>query len=235
MDSITLIIFSLIVVFLCISIIALSFYYSNLVTKLVHAQKENLYLRFHIQEKGLAKINDAKDRSMKIIADASLQAQDLIKHAEVLKNDSNENTKQELQSLTGQQKDLLLKASNDLRAEFEEVLKHLQVDDIDILKSITKDIENIALEEVKTFEGQLKQQTIGQQEIVDQKIEEALDNSKNEIETYKKKKMAEIDQQIYTVLQNVTKDIIGKRLTFEDHKELIMQAIVKAKIEMINI
>lgn len=233
MDALILILLSLVIVFLGITIIAIGYFYSKLVIKFSHTEKENLYLRFHVQEKSLQKINAAKEKSMVIIATAAQQAEELLKRAEFLKGDISEQAKQEFDTVTAQQKDLLLKASADLTKTFEEILTHIQQEDINVIQNVTKDFEKTALQEVKTFGEQLKQNTVGQQKIVDQKIEQAFTSAQSEIEEYKRKKIGEADKQIYALLEQVTKDVIGKSLSYQDHKDLIMTALKKATEDIV--
>jgi hypothetical protein len=232
MSSLFFLIFALIILLLGVVILVYGFYYSKVLSRLNQVQKQNLYLRFHIQEKSLEKINTAKDKSLKIITDATSQAEEILKRAEVLKTDTNENARQELEALSSQQKEFLTKASDDLVGTFKEAIEQSREEDINVLKNITKDIEHVAENEVKEFEKQLRQETIGQENIVDKKIQEAFAKAQEEIDIYKKSKIAEIDQDIYTILQAVTKDVIGKHLSFQDQKDLIMAALERAKSEM---
>src|SRR3989344_8252065 len=112
MDILLILIFSLIIVTLGIVVIALGFYYTNLVEKFNQAQKQNLYLKYHFQEKSLQKVNSAKDTSLKIITDATAQAEEILKRAESLKAGTNEETKLELAELVRQQEQILMKASD---------------------------------------------------------------------------------------------------------------------------
>ena len=235
MNTYVFIIFGLIYILLGSAIVVVVVYYSRLLEKYQQVQKQNIYLRFHVTQKGLEKINIAREKSLKIIQDAALQAEEIVRRAEILKTDTNEKAKIELASLTNLQKDALAKASADLLSVYEEAIKHLNDDDINILKNVTKNIEGLALEEVKQFEKQLHDETVGQQEVVDKKIQEAFGKAEEELAAYKKEKLLAIDHEVYELLKRVTKDVIGKRLSFDDQRELVMAALERAKKEMITI
>ncbi len=211
---------------------AFSLYIGKLFLKVHKTQKENTYLKFHVQEKSLEKINATRERSLKIITEATLQAEDILKQAAFLKKDTDQELQMHLDSLAKQQKETLLHSSEAILKEFEELLEQLKIEDINIYKSATKDIERVTLDEVKSFEQQLKQETTGQQKIVEEKIQQAFIHAQQEIDTYKKERLEKITTEIEALLQEVTKDVLGKRLSFQDHQELIREAITKAEEKM---
>lgn len=232
MEIIPILLFSLLIVTLGVVVITLGFYYTNLVAKFNQLQKQNLYLKFHLQDKSLSKLNTTKEKALKILADASEQAANILKQADVLKSEMGEEAKQDLSELTNKQKEALLKATEELKSGFSELLKQIEEEDINLFKSVTKDIENITSTEVRGFEKRLHDETIGQQNTIDQKVKEAFERANQEIETYKKEKMEAVDKQVFSLLQQVAKDVLGKRLTNEDHRQLIMDALKRAKTEL---
>lgn len=88
-------------------------------------------------------------------------------------------------------------------------LGKLNEKNIDILNNISKDIVSM----------------------LKQKAEEDYSKVKKELEEYKGERLKKIDENIYNLLLDVSKETIGKALTFEDHQELILEALDKAKKE----
>ncbi len=234
MESPTLFLLTAIIVILAGLLAIFSLYYARLFMKLHKTQKEVTYLRFHLQEKSLEKINAARDRSLKILSDASMQAEQILSQADLLKKDMNMDVRKQLEALTKKQKETLTESSGRLLQEFQQLVKDLTNEDINIYKDVTKDIERVTIEEVKSFEERLHNETIGQEKIVDQKIEEAFEKTKQEIENYKKEKLASVDSEVESILQEVTKEVLGKRLSFQDHQDIIKAALEKAKQEIVT-
>lgn len=232
--SILLILFSLIVVLLGSVIVAFGFFYSNLLNKFENAEKQNQFLRFHLQEKSLQKINAARDKSLGIIADATQQAEEILKRAEIMKSTANEQVMNELHDLSQKQKDALQSASTDLVSSFEEAVKQIQQTDKGLLSDTVKQMQEVAAGEVKSFGEKLHQETVGQEKMIDQKVEEAYKKAQDELDDYKKERLEKIDKDISLMIQAITKDIFGKSLSLENHKDLILQAIEKAKKEMVG-
>lgn len=234
MEIQVIILFALTIIILGVALVWYAVIHNRISEKLAKSEKQNLFLRYHLQEKSLQKINATKDRSAEIIQTAIQQAEEILKQADNLKIESNDQARKELETLTQQQKETLEKAAQEMLEQFSDTIKHLEEKDIDIFGNITKDIESVAAKEVQQFEKQLQASTIGKQQVIDQKIQEAYNQTRQEIEAYKKAKMARIDEEIYVILRQAVKEIIGKRLTFEDHKELVMKALEKAKGEMVS-
>lgn len=232
MNFLLILAFSIVISTLSLTILACIYYYLQLHGKHDDLQKQNLYLKRHISEKGIEKINLAREKAFKLISDASVQADEILKKAEVLKSDTDKQLKDELLDLTRRQKEELTRASQNLQTSFVEAINHLQQEDINIIKNITKDIESAALNEVQKFEKQLHDETIGQQEVIDQKIQDAFAKANFDIEEYKKAKVSEADKRLYDLLQAAAKEVIGKRLSYEDHGDLIMSALEEVKMKM---
>ncbi len=232
MNLLLILAFSTVISTLSLAILACIFYYLKLHEKHDELIKQNLYLKQHISEKGLEKINVAREKASKIITDASIQADEILKKAETLKSDTGKQLADELIELTRKQKDELTKAAENLRTSFLDVISHLQEEDINILENVTKDIENAAINEVQKFEKQLHDATIGQQEVIDQKIQDAFAKANFDIEEYKKTKAGEADKKLHALLQSAAKEVIGKSLSYEDHKDIIMSALEDVKAQM---
>jgi vacuolar-type H+-ATPase subunit H len=231
----TFIFLSLVVSTTCLAVVifVVIFYYEKLARKFHKVQKENLYLRFHGEQRSLEKINTAKDRALQIIQDATHQADEIIKSTHFVQVDSTDSFHKQLEELTNKQKEMLGKVSTDLTVAFDTSIKELEKEDIKIFQDASNDIKRATLEEVEEYKESLKHNTIDAQHAVDEKIQQAFTQAQQEVEEYKKKKIDALDKELFTILEAVAKDIIGKQLTMEDHKDLILKSLEKAKTEFI--
>lgn len=229
MDLYLLIILGTAVTLLTVIIIGLTYYYFSLLKKFSKAQKENLYLRFHLQEKGLIKVNQARDKAMKIIQDATSQADEIIKKTHFAESDASESFKKQLEGLTTKQKEALDKASQELTSSFNLAIQDIQKEDTDLIKNSAAEMNKAVEHHVEELKDQLANETVNSQKSVDDKIQEAFTKAKEDIEKYKTERIGKIDQELSHVLAEVTKDIVGKRLSYEDHKDLILASLEKAK------
>lgn len=232
MNTITLLILGAIIAILTIVILGVCYYYGMLVHKFSKVQKENLYLRYHMQEKSLGKINEAREKAMKIVQDAALQADEILKKTQVFQTDTSQNLQQELHELTAKQKEALLKASEQLSSSFAESIKQLEDEDINLFKNASKGIEEATLKEVEEFKTHLTADTVGSQKKVDDKVQEAFHQALEDVEGYKAQRLKTIDDELFRILSDVTKEIIGKRLSYDDQKELLTHSLAKVKQEI---
>ena len=59
------------------------------------------------------------------------------------------------------------------------------------------------------------------------------DDIDNELLAYKKTKLENIDELALKVAQDIAKAIVGKTLTYEEHEQLVLEALAEAKEEHI--
>jgi len=96
-------------------------------------------------------------------------------------------------------------ASEAYEKALEKALEKLNQENINILNNISKDIEKHTALEYAKLQGDL--------------------------EEYKKERIKKLEENIYDLLLEVSKQTIGKALSFDEHEELILDALNKAKKE----
>lgn len=229
MDILYILVFSVSLSTLGIGLIILSYFYTHLSSKFQKVEKENIYLRYHMSEKSLEKVNTAREKSLQIINNAISQANEIVNKAEYLKTDTNTQLMQELAELTRKQQEALIEASKDLHLSFVDALQKIEEEDINIFQNITKDIEGIASGEIKNFEKILHDETIGRENVIEEKTEAAFVKITEEINAYKKDRLANANKEINEILRKVSKEVLGKTMSTDDHRDLIMAALDRVK------
>lgn len=146
-------------------------------------------------------------RSEKIIADANATAMRVIQEAHV--------RAEKVQTLLDEK----LNAVND--QELEEYKETIQ--------NISKDIENQAVREIKDMQQALKTESLEVQEIVGKKVDEALVNTLAEINTYKEKKIAEINNRMVGFIKELSIKAIGVTIDPAQQTEFVLQSLKEAK------
>jgi hypothetical protein len=232
MNTYILLLFLFVIAVLGATIAGFVYFYWNLMKKFTNIQKENVYLKFHMQEKSLAKVNATKEKAMKIIQDATVQAEDILKRANVVKTDTSDAFQKQLQELTQKQQDTLNKASEELSNSFEQTIQQIEQDDVNVLRNVAQDLQTVTEKQIESFEQKLHDETIGTQETIDEKIQQAFKKAEADVEQYKQERLEKLDTQYMHVLAELTKEILGKRLSFEDQKELVTASLEKAKVQL---
>ena len=131
-----------------------------------------------------------------------------------------EEGKKNLQSLARNNTKILEDESKSLRNHYKEMVR--EVDD----EYRKKASYAVSLLE-KATEGEVKD--FGKD--IDQEIASQINRSKQEIEEYKKEKLAHVDEAVVNIIKQASEEILGKTISLRDHQALIIEALEKAKKE----
>ncbi len=87
----------------------------------------------------------------------------------------------------------------------------------------------VADREIKDFKNALEMETIHVEKAVGQKIATRYDEVNKEVEDYKVKQIALVDQKVNKAVVQVAQKILGKTINPRDHQELVLKALEEAK------
>lgn len=154
----------------------------------------------------------------KIVDEAKLRAQQIIKDA-VLVTD-------EVKNVISTD----LKATSNAQAkQYQQALIESKNQMIKLMEGISKNIQGEALKEIEEFTNKLEEQTIQSEKGVQAIMAEANKKLEAQLETYKNARMKQIDEVSINVIKQVTKDILGKSLSTKDNEEFILKSLEEAK------
>ena len=98
---------------------------------------------------------------------------------------------------------------------------------------MTKDIESDVLADFNEFRASLEKETINSEKFVKEKIDEEYLILQKELEGYKKEQYRKIDQDIYKILYRVSEMVMSQGIPFDKHKQLVLEALDRAKKEQV--
>ena len=182
-----------------------------------------------MDEKAVDLLENARKKSADIIEEATQKAQQIITQSQSLNNSSRKMLDEALETLIKQQTSHFEKASQDFLQVYKKELNFLRENTVEIAKTTSKAIEADTLKEVDDYEQILQKETIGSQKIVEEKIEEDYAKTQKEVSAYKVEMLKKIDEEIYAILESVSKEAIGKSIPLAQHEQLIIDALEKAK------
>lgn len=217
---------------LAVVLVAIGLSYSRLVRKLHKSEEENLTLHQDMQDKTVMLLDEARTRAVKIIEDANTKAQQIISGSQELDQTAKEAIIEQLKELAKEESQTFGKSSQDISKTYEMMLAKMREEHINMLKSISKDIESQALTEVEGFKTTLAQGTIGSQKMLEQRIAQEYTALQNQLVEYKQVRLKKIDQSIYQLIQTVCVEVIGKTMTLEDHQKLVTDVLTQAKNDL---
>jgi len=206
---------------LCLALIGVVFY-------LTHALK-----KAHSQNIETEDVKNARLRAAKMIDDANNKALDIINKANLSGADASENFNQEIVRIASTQIKEFEKTTSEFTKLYSQVLSDLKIKNIEVFQNVSKDIETDTMAEIKNFRDSVEKLTVSSQKLVKEKIGIDFAEVEKEIENYKAEELKKIDDKIYTLLEKVAKEVLGKALSLSEHENLITKALEKAKKESV--
>ena len=232
-DPITLIFLTLAVLILAAMLLLLVIYYTRNSHKLHQATELNAQLKAQLAENPVKLLDKAHEQSMDIIGQANQHANEILAATKNYEITTNDEMKDKMTLLEKEQADIFAKASNEMKTAYQNMLSQIQEEDINSLKTMTKEIQSDVLADFKEFREDLEKETINSEKIVKEKIDEEYLAIEKELDDYKKQKYQKIDEDIYKILYRVSEIVLSQGITFDKHKQLVIEALETAKKEQV--
>lgn len=163
---------------------------------------------------------EANAKTTKIIEEATLKGQEIIKGSQIFSNKIEENLKQEMQ-------DALNRHAQISTEVIEETKKNISI----IVESVSQEIKKGVNIEISEFDNLLKKDFADFQNAFDLRLKQELEKADLEAASYKKNLIAKLDKSILTIVREVTYDSLGRSISLEEHKDLVIKALEEAKKE----
>lgn len=100
---------------------------------------------------------------------------------------------------------------------------------VDKLKTISDDIEKHTAMQLDQTQAVLQERIKQIQKALDLKVQDAFQKIEEELAVYKTKRLKAVDEQIYSIVQHVSEELIQKTLPLSTHEKLVKDALEKAK------
>jgi len=164
---------------------------------------------------------------------ANKKASEILASSKTYEDNSSQILRDKLSELEKQQATIFTKASEDMKLAYQNLITQIQEEDINTLKSMTKDIESDVLADFKEFRDELEKETINSEKVVKEKIDEEYLALEKDLDDYKNQKYQKVDEDIYKILYRVSEMVLNEGIAYDKHKELVMDALETAKKEQV--
>ena len=232
-DPIILIFLSVALLVLAVVLIYLVKSYADIAHELHATQKVNEGMHQQLGEKPVKLLEKAHEQAQDIINQANQHANEILASSKVYEDTSNADLKNKLAELEKQQAEVFDKASEEMKVAYQNMLTQIQEQDVNTLKDLTKDIQDDVLADFKEFRQTLEKQTINSEKIAKEKIDEEYLEMQKDLDEYKKQKYQKVDEDIYKILYRVSEMVLSQGITFDKHKQLVIEALETAKKEQV--
>ena len=185
-------------------------------------------------------LDEARDNAQRVLQESNIKAQQVINQAQVFSEEQKRVLSAHIQGYSDQQ------AKN-----YQDFLESVKKDSMNMLGGVSDKINKEALREIELFRGNIQSQVQGANEsmktvitsavdqvqiIIDEyqnKAMNLLDQQKKktdeEVAAYKNQKMKEVDEKIFEIIKEVTKDFFVKSLNPKEHEDVVYKSLEKAK------
>ncbi len=218
---------------LTLVLLAIVISYASSLRKFHAVQEINLRLQSELSQKPLELLKEAHEKALGIIDQANKQANEILANTEVYKEESKASLKEKIDGLEKNQQEAFQKASAEIQDAYKGIINQVKEEDINTLKTITKDIETDVVSEFKEFTSTLEKETINAEKIAKKEIDEEYLLLKKDLDTYKQEQLQKIDEDIYSVLYRVSELVLSEGISFDHHKQLVIEALDQAKKEQV--
>lgn len=179
-------------------------------------------------------LENAQGKASAILEKAQTKALELINSAQFYNEETKHVFEDQLKAARQNQSLEFDETSKEFLESYKKAIEELKSGDIKDLHNISKSIEQDAEKQVGDFAKIIEEETVSAQKIVERKIEEEYRKVREEVDHYKATQLAKIDEQIYEIIKKVTAQALGKGLSLEEHEQLVVDALEKAKSELIQ-
>lgn len=171
----------------------------------------------------------ALNESQAIIEAANKRAAEMTLKANEINSESSQKLQQTIDAMLESQKEALVNVSATVLKTHQEQVNELNRHILELAGNIYKDIDTNSRADIQSFFELIKKQTFEAEKYAEARIKEEYDKLEKEITLRREEKIKKLDENIYKILSNISKDIIGKSLDLSSQQDLIIKSLDQAK------
>ena len=219
------------IILLSIIVVSLVISYGASLKRLKKLQENEdaLYKKTIEEEKNI--VEQAQTDYQGIIKAADEKAKEILNQSAQINQTSEKELNDAVAGLAEKEKNEINARSQILLKQYEEQIAQINDNSINNLKNISEDIKTSVISHFDELKKLMSEQTFESKKAAEEKIKVEYDELEKELQNYKQKQLQEVDQKIYQIIFNVSKAAIGKGLSMDQHQELILDALERAKNE----
>ena len=173
----------------------------------------------------------AQNDYQEIISTANKKASEIIAQATQVSQDSVKTFENSVSTMLQNQKANIQKESEEISRKHEDEINELNNNIIKLLTNVYKDIESATRADFENYKAVIQKQTFEAEKVAQARMQEEYEKLEKEIAIKKQQRLTQLEENIYKILNNISKDVIGKSLDLTAHEELIIKSMEKAKKE----
>jgi len=206
--------------------------YIFLLAKLGKTEKDKVFLQSKIRDQTADILKDAHEKRLRIIQEATDKAHEMLKETQNFSVDSKSRFSTDMESIRKRQEELVILRTEEISKVHEQFSLSLQRSTEVQFKAMANNMEAKAIAEVEDFRKTLEGERIFMQKQLSTKVDEEYKRAQKNIEDYKVGQMKKLDRQVFDIIHALTREVLGRSLTIQDHEDLVQKALVQMKMDM---
>ncbi len=166
-----------------------------------------------------------------ILETANKKAQEIILEATQIRRDLTTNFQTAVDTVLQNQKEVLKNTSLSTSSKYQDQIEDINRENIKLLINVYKDIEMDVESNFQKYKELIQRQTFEAEKMAEDKIKQEYEKLQAQIAESKQKKLQELNEKIYKIIQSVTKEVVGRSIDLSDQENLIIKALDNAKKE----
>lgn len=209
-------ILSLVIVSFSLLTIAMVVLYIRLLLKYQNAKE--------IAEKstGVADLEETQKKAKTMIEEARVKAGEIVTQAEIF---------------TSNQKNVLLeeinKATHTYADKYQSALKFAEDEAVRMISQIPDQVKSEVMVRIEKFTSGVETELLNAQKYIQASVKESYQKAEIEVENYKLERLKQVDDSIMKMVEEVSRRVLAKEITADEHEKLVLKALEKAKEENI--
>jgi len=213
-----------IIIFLTVSsallLIGVLILYLNLVRKYIVVQEARQKAEINEQEAVRQRMNEAYRKADAIVQESDNRAKVMLASTENVVNEIKQSLAREFEQI-----------SRGYDAYYKEIIDYVKNEATEVVQSTKKDISATFGEEIATIGKNLGEQFSQSSEDFRKNFEAAYKRLEDDLLTYKKQRMQQIEDTLLDVVNEVLTNSLSRQISKSEHQELVIHALEKAKKE----
>lgn len=225
MDSLPYLFISLFADFAIVAFVGYYFYRFNNQERDVETREKKLDSRYHHV------VDEALAKERKIIEDATIEAEEIIKNTKELSEHSVSIINQALEKMATDLNRTAGQTGNTLLSNYSTSLRDISNQSVNNLQTVTRAFEEALKKQTLDFQNAAVNLEADLEKQIKNFGESLLPTLERELEEYKTERLRQTEQLVKTVIQKASEDVFNKSISLEDHEKLILESLEKAKKE----
>jgi F0F1-type ATP synthase membrane subunit b/b' len=217
---------------LSLALAAVAVSYVFLLMRLGKSEKDKIFLQSKIRDQTSEILKDAHEKRLRIIQEATERAHSIIKDTEGFRFDTQKQFAADLQDFKKRQEDLVVLRSEEISKLFDGFIASLQQSAEKQFGAATKNMEKQAVGEMEDFRKEIESERLFVKKQMSERLDEEYKKAQKNIEDYRAEQIKKLDKQVFDIVNTLTREVVGRSLSMQDHQDLVQKALVQMKTDM---